>query len=164
MPFPQDQVARLVTNRARIARVMFIPQLVAALLFLGFAYVTGKVHAHLLITGARTQGKIIALVPVRMQDRTRSGTTMIYEPVIEFGAGDRVLRFQEWKGSQSSAGLGWAVPVVYDPAKSFRRHDGSRLRELASLGSLLCNRPDPRASRSEGHSDAFARARRGRAS
>jgi hypothetical protein len=116
MPFPQDQVARLLTNRARIARVMFIPQLVAALLLLGFAYVTGKVHAHLLITGARTQGKIIALVPVRMQGRTRSGTTMIYEPVIEFGAGDRVLRFQEWKGSQSSAGLGWAVPVVYDPA------------------------------------------------
>ena len=65
---------------------MFIPQLVAALLFLGFAYVTGKVHAHLLVTGARTQGEIIALVPVRMQDRSRSGTTTIYEPVIEFGA------------------------------------------------------------------------------
>jgi hypothetical protein len=119
MPFPQDQVAWLLANHSRIARYMFIPQLVAAFLFLGFAYVTGKVHAHLLITGARTQGKIIALVPVRVQDRTRSGTTSIttiYEPVIEFAAGDHVLRFQEWKGSRSNAGLGSAVPVLYDPA------------------------------------------------
>ena len=118
MPLPQDQVAWLLTNRAKLVRYAFIPQLLVALLFLGFAYITGKAHAHLLLRGARTSGKIVALVPVNLQSRTGSAnlTRTIYEPVVEFGAGDRLVRFREWKGSASNASLGWSVPVLYDPA------------------------------------------------
>ena len=119
MPFPQDEVAWLLTNREKVLRYAFIPQLLAALLFLSLAYGTGKTHAHLLVRGARTRGKIVELVPVQMHTRTSSGsswTQMIYEPVVEFAAGERLVRFQEWKGSASRAGLGWSVPVLYDPA------------------------------------------------
>jgi len=103
----------MLANRQRIFRWMFVPQLLTAALFLSFSYVTGKVHAHLLLHAARTTGKIVALKPVRMQKRS---STTIYEPLVEFSAGDHVYRVQEWKGSASSAGIGWAVPVLYDPA------------------------------------------------
>ena len=119
MPFPQEQVAWMLANRAKIFRYYFIPQFLAAALFLSFAYATGKTHARLLVTGTRTQGRIVALKPVRFQSRSNSGTshsTTIYEPTVEFTANDRVVRFQEWKGSESNAGLGWAVPVIYDPS------------------------------------------------
>ena len=120
MPFPQEQVAWMLANRAKIFRWMFIPQLLVAALFLGFSYYTGHVHARLLVSGARATGKIIALKPVRMWER--SSTTVsslsrtIYEPLVEFSVGDRTFRVQEWKGSESKAGLGWSVPVLYDPA------------------------------------------------
>jgi uncharacterized protein DUF3592 len=119
MPFPQDQVAWVLANREKIARYLFIPQFLAAALFLSFAYATGHVHAHLLFKGARTRGTIVDLKPVKFSDRSRSGSnwyTTIYEPLVEFNAGDRVVRFQEWKGSESRVGMGWSVPVIYDPA------------------------------------------------
>lgn len=116
----QDQVAWLLANGGKIQRYLFIPQFLAAALFLGFAYTTGNVHAHLLFKGARTRGEIVALKPVQMAHRSSTGSTnwytTIYEPLVEFNAGDRVVRFQEWKGSASSAGIGWSVPVIYDPA------------------------------------------------
>jgi hypothetical protein len=117
MPFPQEQIAWMLANRARIFRYYFIPQLLVATLFLSFAYVTGKTHARLLLTGTHTQGKIVALKPVRFQSRSTSGSTRvstIYEPTVEFTLNDHVIRFQEWKGSESNAGLGWSVPVIYD--------------------------------------------------
>ena len=102
MPFPQDQVAWVLANREKIARYSFIPQFLAAALFLSLAYATGHVHAHLLFKGARTRGTIVDLKPVKFSDRSSSGSnwyTTIYEPLVEF-----------------SAGMGWSVPVIYDPA------------------------------------------------
>jgi hypothetical protein len=120
MPFPQEQVAWVLANREKIFRYYFIPQALAALLFLSFSYVTGKDHAHLLLSAARTQGVIVGLKPVRMQSRSNSGGTAfvqtVYLPAVEFRAGDRVVHFQEWKGSASNGGLGLSVPVLYDPA------------------------------------------------
>jgi Protein of unknown function (DUF3592) len=120
MAFPQDQVAWLLANGGKIQRYLFIPQFLAAALFLSFAYVTGHVHAHLLFKGAQTHGEIVSLKPVQMAHRSSTGSTnwytTIYEPLVEFNAGDRVVRFQEWKGSASSAGIGSSVPVIYDPA------------------------------------------------
>ena len=120
MSFPQEQVAWLLANRQRIFRYLFIPQAIAALLFLGFSFVSGRVHAHLLLHGERTTGTIVGLKPVRMQTYSRTGSTTfvhtIYEPTVEFYAGNRLLRFQEWKGQAVNAGLGSAVPVLYDPA------------------------------------------------
>ncbi len=119
MPFPLDQVTWLVANRDRIARYMFIPQLLVALLFLGFAYHTGKVHAHLLLRSEHAQGRIVAFREVRRYNRASSRLSdndPIYLPQIEFSANNRVIRFEEWKGSRSNSGVGSFVPVLYDPA------------------------------------------------
>jgi|SRR5882724_1103766 len=119
MPFPQEQVAWALANRARIFRYYFIPQFLAAALFLSFAYATGRVHARLLLTGVHTRGKIVGLKPVRIRSRSNGVTShgsTIYEPTVEFALNDRVVRFQEWKGSESNFGLGWSVPVIYDPS------------------------------------------------
>ena len=120
MPFPQDQVAWLLANREKISRYMFIPQFLAAAVFLSFAYATGHVHVHLLFKGARTRGTIVALKPALISHRSSSTSvtwsTRIYLPLVEFQLGDRLIRFQEWKGSASNGGIGSSVPVIYDPA------------------------------------------------
>ena len=114
MPFPQDQVAWLLANREKMARYMFLPQFLAAAVFLCFAYGTGHVHAHLLFKGSSTRGTIVDFRVVHF--RQTSGSATIYEPIVEFPVGDRLVRFQEFKGSESRVGLGWSVPVLYDPA------------------------------------------------
>ena len=119
MPFPQDQVAWLLANREKMARYMFIPQFLAAAVFLSFAYGAGHVHAHLLFKGATTRGTIVDFRVVHFRQSSGSVTSLgatIYEPIVEFTAADRLLRFQEFKGSNSRVGLGWSVPVLYDPA------------------------------------------------
>lgn len=119
MAFPQEQVAWMLANREKIFRYIFIPQFLAAALFLSFAYVTGHVHAHLLFKGAGTNGTIVDFRVVHFRQSSGSVTahgTTIYEPIVEFPAGDRLVRFQELKGSESRVGLGWSVPVIYDPA------------------------------------------------
>jgi hypothetical protein len=121
MPFPQDQVAWALANREKIFRYYFIPQALAALLFLSFSYTTGKDHAHLLLGASRTQGVIVGLKPVSIQTHSSGGgsstfTKTVYLPAVEFRAGDRLIHFQEWKGRSFNAGLGSSVPVLYDPA------------------------------------------------
>jgi len=119
LSFPQDQVAWLLANREKIARYLFIPQFLAAAVFLSFAYGTGRVHAHLLFKGASTRGTIVDFRVVHFRQTSGSVTahgTAIYEPIVEFTAGDHLVRFQEFKGSGSRVGLGWSVPVLYDPA------------------------------------------------
>ena len=118
MPFPLDQIAWVAANRDRIARYMFIPQLLVALLFLGFAYRTGQVHAHLLLRGVQIQGRIVAFREVRRYNRASSRLSdndSVYLPLIEFSANNRVIRFEEWKGTQSDSGVGSFVTVLYDP-------------------------------------------------
>ena len=98
---------------------MFIPQFLAAAVFLSFAYGTGRVHAHLLFKGSSTHGTIVDFRVVHFRQTSGSVTahgTTIYEPIVEFPSGDRLVRFQEFKGSESRVGLGWSVPVLYDLA------------------------------------------------
>ncbi|HKD50739.1 MAG TPA: DUF3592 domain-containing protein [Candidatus Acidoferrum sp.] len=118
MPFPQEQVAWLLANRERISRYIFIPQLLAAAIFLSFAYSTGKVHARLLFRSARTQGTIVDFKSALISHRSSSGSSSystIYEPLVEFAVNDRTFHVQEWKGSESRAGIGSSAPVIYDP-------------------------------------------------
>src|SRR5215831_11890979 len=117
MASPQEQVAWLLANRERISRYIFIPQLLAAAIFLSFAYGTGKVHARLLFRSARTQGTIVGFKSALIsRGSSTSYSSTIYEPLVEFTVNDRVFRVQEWKGSESRVGLGSSVPVIYDPA------------------------------------------------
>jgi Protein of unknown function (DUF3592) len=120
MTFPQDQISWLAANRDRVVRWMFIPQLLVALLFLGFAYKTGRVHAHLLLRGTRTQGKIVGLKPVLFRSGSSSNSNSfsqtVYMPIIVFRAGDSLVHIEEWKGSNSDGGVGSMAPVLYDPS------------------------------------------------
>lgn len=120
MPFPQEQVEWALAHCGKIFRYFFIPQLLAAVVFLSFSYATGKVHAHLLFRSAQTQGKIVgsksAVISHRHSGSSDTFYSTIYEPLIEYTANDRVFRVQEWKGSASGVALGSSVPVIYDPS------------------------------------------------
>lgn len=108
----------LLANRQKIFRYLFIPQFLAAAVFLSFSYGTGKVHARLLLKSARTNGTIVDFRSALISHRSgssRSYWSTIYEPLIEFTANGRVFRVQEWKGSESRIGLGSSVPILYDP-------------------------------------------------
>jgi hypothetical protein len=77
------------------------------------------VHTHLLFKGVTTRGTIVDFRVVHFRQTSGSVTahgTTIYEPIVEFTVGDRIVRFQEFKGSNNRVGLGWSVPVLYDPA------------------------------------------------
>lgn len=118
MSFPQQQVAWMLANREKILRYAFIPQFLAAAVFLSFSYGTGKVHARLLLRSARTQGTIVDFRSALISHRSGSSSSYwstIYEPLVEFTANGREFRVQEWKGSESRVGLGSSVPVLYDP-------------------------------------------------
>jgi hypothetical protein len=98
MTFPQEQVAWALANNEKIFRYIFIPQFLAAAIFLSFGYATGKVHARLLFRSARTQGTIVGFKSALISHRSSSGSSnysTIYEPLIEFTVNDHVFRVQE---------------------------------------------------------------------
>lgn len=118
-PSLEQAVSWILANREKIFRYLFIPQLLAAAIFLSFSYATGKVHARLLSRSARTQGTIVGFQSALISHRSGSANSYwstIYEPLVEFTANGRVFRVQEWKGSESRVGLGSSVPIIYDPA------------------------------------------------
>ena len=76
---------------------------------------------HLLLKGARTQGKIVGFqkrVFYANRNRISTGTPgrNVYLPVVEFEAEGVLARFEERKLVPSGEGVGWSVPVLYDPA------------------------------------------------
>jgi hypothetical protein len=146
MPFPQNLLAWLLANRAKLIRFAFIPQLLVALLFLGFAYRTGRVHSHLLFRGIRTQGKITGFKPVLFRNSSSASSSFsqtVYMPIIEFRAGDRFVHIEEWKASPSDPSVGSLTPVLYDPDDvSFAMMDRGTLNWLPwgpcfAIGFLL---------------------------
>jgi hypothetical protein len=121
MPFSQDQVEWLLANRIKLFRYAFIPQLLVAVVFLGFSYRTGKDFVHLFRQGTRTHGKIVGFQPVLIQTHRNPSSTgslgrTIYLPIVEFRAQDRVVRFTERKLVRTGEGIGWVAPVLYDPS------------------------------------------------
>lgn len=121
MPFPQDQVAWLLAKRKTILRYAFVPQLLVAMVFFGFAYSTGKTDMHLLLKGARAEGKIVGFQQRRFYtspNRVSTGTWgyNVYLPIVEFEAEGTLARFEEHKLILSGEGIGWAVPLLYDPS------------------------------------------------
>jgi hypothetical protein len=116
MPSTLSTVAWLLANRERIFRWMFLPQLLAALVFLGFAYKTGKDHCRVLLAGTRTQGTVVGFKPVLFRSSSNTYSRTVKMPIIQFRANDHVIQFQEWKAGPSGLGIGWQVPVLYDPA------------------------------------------------
>src|ERR1700687_2378965 len=119
MSVSQDQVDWLRANGARLFRYAFIPQLLVALVFLGFCYRTGQDFVHLLREGSRTKEKIVGFQPVLIQTHRSPSSTgslgrTVYLPVVEFRAADRLVRFREQKLVPNGEGVGWSAPVLYD--------------------------------------------------
>src|SRR5215831_14587399 len=110
-----SQVLWLTENRERIFRYAFLLPFVAAIPFLWFGYVTGNVHARLLLDGKATTGTIVAGVPVHFSSRSGSVSTA-YESVVIFTVGTDEFRFQEWKARKLPPAIGAKVPVLFDPA------------------------------------------------
>ena len=120
MPFPEQQVEWMLANRAKILRYAFVPQLLAAVALLSIAYFTGKTDAHLLLKGARSQGKIVGFQRREFHTHRNPSSNGVYGrpvylPIVEFETlGDKV-RFEERKLVPGGEGVGWPVTVLYDP-------------------------------------------------
>ena len=121
MPFPQSQLDWMLANRAKILRYAFVPQFLAAIALLSVAHFTGKTDAHLLLHGARANGRIVAFQARELHTyRTPSSTgrygRILYFPIVEFQAQGNVVRFEEHKLVTHSEPVGWPVTVLYDPS------------------------------------------------
>jgi hypothetical protein len=122
MAFPQEQVAWLLANRGKIFRYAFIPQLLAAVVLLDVAYVTGKTDIHLLLSGARTEGRIVGFQMRKFYQKNPNSISTgthgynVYLPIVEFEAQGSLARFEEHKLMPGGEGVGWSVPVLYDPS------------------------------------------------
>jgi hypothetical protein len=121
MPFPQPQIDWLVANRAKILRYAFVPQFFAAVALLSVAYFTGRTDARLLLTGARTTGKIVGSQPRELHTYRNPSSTgrygrIVYLPIVEFQAQGTAVRFEEPKLVARGESVGWPVNVLYDPS------------------------------------------------
>jgi len=114
----EELVAWLTSNREKILRYAWIPQVFAGLVFLGLSYHMGHAHYHLIREGTRTQGRIIGYKQqyFRSSSGSISSTTTGYMPVVEFHAGDRAVQFQDWLGTSIAGNTNAPVIVLYDPA------------------------------------------------
>lgn len=111
----------MVANREKAFRYAFIPQLLAAMALLWFACSTGRTDMHLLLKGVRTEGKIVGFQKRTFyanRNRLSTGTPgyKVYLPIVEFDADGTPVRFEEHKILPTGEGVGWTVPVLYDPA------------------------------------------------
>ena len=116
-----------------------MPQLLVALVLFGFAYSTGKTDMHLLQKGARTDGRIVGFQKRQFRtnrNRISTGTPgrNVYLPIVEFEADGTLARFEEHKLLPSGEGVGWVVPVLYDPANPSVAMIDPRQLELVPLG------------------------------
>ena len=123
MPFPEQQVQWALANRAKILRYAFVPQLLAAVALLSFAYFIGKTEVHLLLNGARTRGKIVGFHRTELHTHRNPSSNgvygrTVYLPIVEFEAQGDKVRFEEHKLVHSGEGVGWPVAVLYDPNKA----------------------------------------------
>ena len=115
MTFPKGFVVSMVANKARILRYAYIPQAFAALVFLLFGYFMGQQHFHLIREGIRTPGTVVDYKQESFRNLTRSFSDTAFMPVVQFTAGDRLVQFEDWKGSSFTGTRNQAVTVLYDP-------------------------------------------------
>jgi hypothetical protein len=115
----ESVVNRIVANRSRILRWMWIPQLLVGAFLLVLAFYMGRGHFDLIRHGERTAGRVVGYEPRTFVSTNASSrvstTTTAFMPIVEFRASARVVRFTDWLGSRSAGHLS-AVTVLYDPA------------------------------------------------
>ena len=107
-------VNRAIKNRTQILRYMYIPQAIAGVLLLIVAYYMGHTHFHLILEGVRAPGRVVGHAQRNLGDRSETSSTLAFMPIVEFEAGDRIVRFEDWLGSSSTGNLPDRVTVLYD--------------------------------------------------
>ena len=111
-------VARVLENRAQILRYVYIPQVVAGAILLIVAYMMGHVHFHLIQQGVRAPGTVVGFNQRYIGNSfSRTTPALAFMPIVEFQAGDRIVRFEDWQGSSLAGSLRDRVTVLYDPAR-----------------------------------------------
>jgi uncharacterized protein DUF3592 len=112
----EEFATRLASNRGKILRYAWIPQALTGLFLLGLSYHVGNAHFRLIREGTRTPGRIIGYK--QQYFRSSSGATYsAYMPVVEFHTSDRVVQYQDWKGTSIAGSVGVPVMILYDPAE-----------------------------------------------
>ena len=108
----------MTSNRERVFRYAWIPQLFAGLVFLGLGYFMGHAHFHLIREGVRAPGRIVSYKQqsFRSSSSGTSSTTTSYMPIVEFHTNDRFIQFQDWLGTKIAGNANDPVIVLYDPA------------------------------------------------
>jgi hypothetical protein len=114
----EELVSWMTSNREKVFRYAWIPQLFAGLVFLCLGYLMGHAHFHLIREGVRAPGRIVGYKQqsFRSSSSGTSSTTTGYMPVVEFHTNDRFIQFQDWLGSKIAGNANDPVIVLYDPA------------------------------------------------
>lgn len=106
-------------NRSKVDRIQCITGAVAGALLVIFAYAAGHARFELVLAGVSAQGKVVAEERETAYDysfSSRGIATTVYRPVVEFEAGNRVVRFKDWLAKPTRHTLEENVPVLYDAA------------------------------------------------
>jgi hypothetical protein len=114
----KELVSWTISNREKVFRYAWIPQLFAGLVFLGLGYFMGHAHFHLIREGVRAPGRIVGYKQesFRSSSSGTSSTTTGYMPIVEFHTNERFIQFQDWLGTKIAGNANVPVIVLYDPA------------------------------------------------
>ena len=115
----EDVVGRLLKNKDQILRYGYILQAFVGAVLLIAAYIMGHAHLHLIRQGVRAPGTVVGHEQQNFVSRSSSGgtrSTLAFMPIVEFQAGEKTVRFKDWKGSSVAGDLHDRVTVLYDPA------------------------------------------------
>jgi uncharacterized protein DUF3592 len=105
-------------NKEKILRYTRVAQAVTGLFLMALGYYIGREHFHLIRAGVRTPGTIVGYKEEYFRgdySRASSSGTTAFMPIVKFQAGDRVVQFKDWVGTNAAV-LNVRVTVLYDPA------------------------------------------------
>lgn len=105
--------------------IRFVLGLTVGLTFLVFGIQISRPRIYVLEGPAKTVGRVTGSMrrtgSVWNAHHTSQRSITAYHPTVEFQAGGRIVRFEDWRGLQRLPPVNSAVPVLYDP------HDPSKV-------------------------------------
>jgi hypothetical protein len=105
----------MINNKGKVLRYTYVAQILTGLFLLLLGYVIGKDRLNLVRHGERASGIVVDYKAESFRQSTGFQSTG-YMPIVQFQAGDRVVRFKDWMGSSIAGPFRRSVIVLYDPA------------------------------------------------
>jgi Protein of unknown function (DUF3592) len=105
----------MTNNKGKVLHYTFVAQILTGLFLLWLGYAIGKDHLNLVRHGVRASGIVVDYKAENFRESTGYRSTG-YMPIVQFQAGDRVVRFQDWLGSSIAGPSRRPVMVLYEPA------------------------------------------------